>query len=99
MGRLDAQGSAGRRPALYARRLVEKWTVAAPGGESYVEVQARMTDWYHSVASDMVTVAHGGTARALMVALGFETPASAADLTIEQGAVYVFDEAGLRKYS
>ncbi|WGS22582.1 MULTISPECIES: histidine phosphatase family protein [unclassified Bradyrhizobium] len=92
----EAQAAA---PALYARRLVEKWTVAAPGGESYVEVQARMTDWYHSVASDMVTVAHGGTARALMVALGFETPASAADLTIEQGAVYVFDEAGLRKYS
>jgi broad specificity phosphatase PhoE len=86
-------------PALYARRLVEKWTVSAPGGESYVEVQARMTDWYHAVNSDTVAVAHGGTARALMVALGFETPASAADLTIEQGAVYVFGEQGLRKHS
>ena len=34
-----------------------------------------------------------------MVALGIETPASAADLTIEQGAVYVFGDDGLQKYS
>jgi probable phosphoglycerate mutase len=34
-----------------------------------------------------------------MVALGFETPQSAADLTIEQGAVYVFSGDGLNKYS
>lgn len=86
-------------PALYARRHAEKWTVAAPGGESYVEVQARMTDWYRSVTTDTVAVAHGGTARALMVALGFETRVSAAELFIEQGAVYVFGEGGLRKYS
>jgi len=86
-------------PVVYARRLAEKWQVAPAGGESYVDVQARMTEWYGSVTSDTVAVAHGGTARALMVALGFETPASAADLTIEQGAVYVFGAAGLRKYS
>ena len=84
---------------LFARRQVEKWTVAPPGGESYVAVQQRMTDWYGALKGDTVTVAHGGTARALMVALGFETPQSAADLTIEQGAVYVFSEDGLNKYS
>jgi hypothetical protein len=44
-------------------------------------------------------VAHGGTARALMVTLGFETPASAVDLPIQQGAVYVFGPDGLTKYS
>ncbi len=86
-------------PAVYAQRQVEKWTVSPPGGESYVDVQARMTDWYRSVTSDTVAVAHGGTARALMVALGFETPASAADLFIEQGAVYVFRDGALQKYS
>jgi broad specificity phosphatase PhoE len=86
-------------PALFAKRQVEKWTVSPPGGESYVAVQQRMTDWYNGVKGDTVTVAHGGTARALMVALGFETPQSAADLTIEQGAVYVFSEDGLNKYS
>jgi broad specificity phosphatase PhoE len=86
-------------PELFARRQTEKWTVAPPGGESYVAVQARVTDWYHEVTGDTVAVAHGGTARALMVALGLETSDSAADLTIEQGAVYVFGEAGLSKYS
>jgi probable phosphoglycerate mutase len=88
-----------RDPALYARRLADKWTVAAPGGESYAEVQARMNDWYAGLAADTVAVAHGGTARALMVTLGFETPQSAADLFIEQGAVYVFSDGRLTKYS
>ena len=86
-------------PELFARRQTEKWTVSPPGGESYVEVQARVTDWYRQLTEDTVAVAHGGTARALMVALGLETPQSAADLTIEQGAVYMFGDGGLRKYS
>ena len=86
-------------PALFARRQVEKWTVAPPGGETYAEVQIRVRDWYDSLNADTVAVAHGGTARALMVALGIETPSSAADLTIEQGAVYVFDDGELSKYS
>jgi probable phosphoglycerate mutase len=58
-----------------------------------------MRDWYQSVRGDTVAVAHGGTARALMVVLGIETTASALDLTIEQGAVYVFSDGGLTKYS
>jgi broad specificity phosphatase PhoE len=86
-------------PVFFARRQVEKWTMASPGGETYVSVQARMTDWYRELKADTVVVAHGGTARALMVALGLETPESAADLPIEQGAVYVFRDGGLAKYS
>src|SRR5258705_6182013 len=72
-------------PVLYAKRLTAKWTMAPKGGETYAEVQDRMRDWYDSVDSDTVAVAHGGTARALMVALGIETPASAADLLIGAG--------------
>jgi len=86
-------------PELFARRQADKWTVSPPGGESYAELQARVSDWYRQLTADTVAVAHGGTARALMVALGIETPDSAADLTIEQGAVYVFGEDGLTKYS
>jgi probable phosphoglycerate mutase len=86
-------------PDLFARRRAEKWTVSPPGGETYVSVQARMTEWYRDLTADTVAVAHGGTARALMVALGFETPESAADLMVEQGAVYVFGDSGLAKYS
>jgi broad specificity phosphatase PhoE len=88
-----------RDPEVFARRQVEKWTVSPPGGETYAAVQMRMRDWYDQLAVDSVAVAHGGTARALMVTLGIETPASAADLTIEQGAVYVFRDGRLRKYS
>jgi broad specificity phosphatase PhoE len=62
-------------------------------------VQIRMRDWYDSLKADTVTVAHGGTARALMVALGIETSASASDLLIEQGPVYVFGDGGVTKYS
>ncbi len=85
-------------PELFAKRQTEKWTVAPPGGETYAAVQVRVRDWYDELTADTVAVAHGGTARALMVALGIETPDSAADLTIEQGAVYVFGDGGLEKY-
>jgi probable phosphoglycerate mutase len=86
-------------PELYATREIDKWGVPPPDGESYASVTARMRDWYQSVRGDTVAVAHGGTARALMVVLGIETTASALDLTIEQGAVYVFSDGGLTKYS
>ena len=86
-------------PDVFAARQSDKWTVAPPGGESYAEVQARVGDWYAQLTADTVAVAHGGTARALMVALGIETSAGAGDLAIEQGAVYVFGDGGLTKYS
>ena len=86
-------------PELFASRLTAKWTMAPEGGETYAAVQLRMRDWYDQLLVDTVAVAHGGTARALMVALGIETPESAADLFIEQGAVYVFRDGGLHRYS
>ena len=86
-------------PAFFAKRQTDKWSLAPEGGETYASVQSRMRDWYDQLVTDTVAVAHGGTARALMVALGLETPTSAADLFIEQGAVYVFRDGGLQKYS
>ena len=86
-------------PVFFARRLADKWRVAPDGGETYEAVQQRMSEWHAAVNTDTVVVAHGGTARALMVALGFETPESAADLPIAQGAVYVFSDGKLKKYS
>ena len=85
-------------PVCFARRLADKWRVAPEGGETYEAVQRRMTEWYAQVKADTVVVAHGGTARALMVALGFETPQSASDLTVGQGVVYVFGDGGLKEY-
>lgn len=85
-------------PVFFARRLTEKWTLAPEGGETYSDVEARVRAWYDGLSTDTVAVAHGGTARALMVALGFETPHSAVDLPIQQGAVYVFGADGFKKF-
>ncbi len=85
-------------PELFARRQRDKWNVSPPGGESYVSVTQRMRDWYDQLTTDTVAVSHGGTARALMVALGVATPETAADLVITQGAVYVFSDGRLAKY-
>ena len=86
-------------PEIYARRLADKWTVGPAGGETSAEVQVRVRAWYDQLQTDTVAVAHGGTCRALMVSLGLETPASAAELYIQQGAVYVFRDGRLEKFS
>ena len=86
-------------PDAFALRQADKWGAAPPGGESYASVTLRMRDWYDSLLGDTVAVAHGGTARALMVALGFETPDGVSELPIQQGAVYVFNADGMDKFS
>jgi broad specificity phosphatase PhoE len=83
----------------FASRRADRWSVPAPGGESYVSVAARMRDWFNSLTADTVTVAHGGTMRALMVVLGVATEIEAAETPIGQGVVYVFRDGALRKYS
>jgi probable phosphoglycerate mutase len=85
-------------PDIYAQREQDKWRVLPPAGESYEMVTLRVRAWYDELAGDTVAVAHGGTARALMVALGLRTPEQASDLFIEQGAVYVFSDTGLALY-
>jgi broad specificity phosphatase PhoE len=84
--------------ATFASRNGDKWGVAAPSGESYASVTLRMREWFDSLLADTVAVAHGGTMRALMVALGIAAPLEAAETPIGQGVVYVFSAGGLRKY-
>jgi broad specificity phosphatase PhoE len=83
----------------FALRDTDKWGIAAPSGESYASVTLRMREWFDSLLGDTVAVAHGGTMRALMVALGVATPLEAADTPIGQGVVYVFKDGGMTKYS
>lgn len=86
-------------PELFAEREQDKWGVSPPGGESYASVMLRMRDWYDSLLQDTVAVSHGGTCRALMVALDVETAVRAVDLFIEQGVVYVFRGGRVEKHS
>jgi|SRR5579863_3879641 broad specificity phosphatase PhoE len=85
--------------ATFASRNLDKWGIAAPAGESYASVTLRMREWFDSLLADTVTVAHGGTMRALMVALGLASPLEAAETPIGQGVVYVFKDGGMTKYS
>ena len=87
------------KPDLFAARLMQKWTMSAPGGETYVQVEARVRAWASELTGDVVAVSHGGTCRALMVALGLDTPDGVSELPIQQGAVYVFSEDGLEKFA
>jgi broad specificity phosphatase PhoE len=88
-----------RNAVTFAARQEDKWGVAAPSGESYASVALRMREWFDSLLVDTITVAHGGTMRALMVALGVATPLEAAETPIGQGVVYVFNAGGLTKHS
>lgn len=86
-------------PDVFAERQLDKWGVPPPGGESYASVTIRMRDWYDSLLQDTVAVSHGGSCRALMVALDVDTPESAIDIYIEQGVVYVFSDGKVEKRS
>ena len=82
-----------RDPAAIAARERDKWSFEPPHGESYAGLSQRVSAWYASLEEDTVAVAHGGTARALMVVLRLVRPAAAPLIDVEQGVVYAF-EAG-----
>jgi broad specificity phosphatase PhoE len=87
-----------RDPEVYATRETRKWDIPAPAGESYAEVTERVGNWHGELRRATVAVAHGGTMRALMVALGIATPLEAAGATVEQGVVYAFTAGTMAKY-
>jgi probable phosphoglycerate mutase len=89
---------AAAHPAVFAARNADKWQVAAPGGETYAALAARLKEWAGSLTLDTVAVAHSGTARALMVALGVAPAATAGDLPVAQGAVYVFADGAMTRH-
>jgi broad specificity phosphatase PhoE len=86
-------------PELFAERQADKWGVPPPNGESYASVTIRVREWYDSLLQDTVTVSHGGTMRALLVALDVHTPVNAVDMLVEQGVVYVFRDGQVTKHS
>jgi probable phosphoglycerate mutase len=80
-----------RDPQRAAAREHDKWRFVPPGGESYETVSGRVSEWYDSLSSRHVAVAHGGTARGLLAHLGIAQPAAAPLVDIAQGVVYVFE--------
>ena len=83
---------------VVARRESNKWGFMPPGGESYVQVTARIGAWYTTVDRDTLVAAHGGTARALIAHLAIAPPEDAVHHSVDQGVVYVFAGGRLARY-
>lgn len=76
-----------------------KWDFAPPGGESYRQLTARISEWYASLTRDTVAVAHGGGVRALMALFNVLPKEEATHEQIAQGVVYVFADGTMARYA
>lgn len=96
---LTLQEVEARDPGVLERRERDKWDFAAPGGESYRQVAARVAAWYATVTRDTVVVAHGGVARVLMANFHILPDDAATHADILHGAIYVFAGGSVARYS
>lgn len=88
-----------RDPQLLAQREQDKWDFRPPGGESYRDLAARVASWYATVTRDTVITAHGGTARAMMANFGILPEEQATFAEVVHGAVYVFADGTMARYT
>lgn len=83
---------------LLALREQDPWNFVPPGGESYVQLLARVRQWHGSLTGDTVVASHLNTGRALMAHLGIAPQAGAPRSRIDHAVVYIFDESGLTRH-
>ncbi len=84
---------------VVARRESDKWGFCPPGGESYAQVTARISQWHAALDRDTVVAAHGGTGRALIAHLALAPAQNATHHAVDQGVVYVFAGNLLTRYA
>jgi probable phosphoglycerate mutase len=84
--------------ALLAQREQDPWHFVPPGGESYVQLLARVRDWHGALTRDVVVASHLNTGRALMAHLGIASQAGAPRSRVDHAMVYVFDESGMTRH-
>ncbi len=87
-------------PARSQARDRDRWAFCPPGegAESYAMVAERVRPLLAALDRPTIVVAHGGVARAVMVALGTASTEEAPHLEILQGRVLVF-ESGTRRWA
>jgi probable phosphoglycerate mutase len=83
---------------LLALREQDPWHFTPPGGESYVQLLARVRDWHGSLTRDAVVASHLNTGRALLAHLGIVPQRAAPRSRIDHAVVYVFDENGMTRH-
>ncbi len=88
-----------REPDAVAARERDKWRFAPPDGESYEVMSLRIAAWYRDLAADTVAVAHGGTLRGLIAALGLASVEEAPAVNIAQGVVYLIADGRMTRYA
>lgn len=96
---LTYQDILARDPDIVVTREGNKWAFRPPGGETYAELAVRVASWYATLERDTVVTAHGGTARALVAALGIAPPEEAVHQSIDQGVVYVYADGRLTHHA
>lgn len=87
-----------RDPGGAQARDRDRWGFVppGPGAESYAMLTERVSQAVSAYDGTTVVVGHGGTARAMLVALGLVDAGAAPRLGIRQGAVLVIDGRGWR---
>ena len=83
-----------RDPKGVAARPADKWSFVPSGGESYAMLGERLRPWLAALDGDILVVAHGGVARALMAMLCGVPGEIAAGTPIDQGRALVFENGG-----
>ena len=87
-----------RDPAAASQRDRNRWHYRPPGigAESYAMLAERVAPFFAELPAVSVVVAHGGVARAMLVALGQMDIYAAPRLGIRQGEVLVLEPTGWR---
>jgi len=81
--------------ARWAVRDTDKWTIPAPGGESYSDVAARASAWFLSLRGETVAVGHGAFGRilrGLYLGLSWQEMST---INEPHGVVYRFQQGSL----
>jgi probable phosphoglycerate mutase len=88
-----------RAANLLALREQDPMNFAPPGGESYVQLIARVRAWHSEVTRDTVVASHLNTGRALIAHLGFAPQAGVPRMQIENAVVYVLDDNRMTRHA
>jgi probable phosphoglycerate mutase len=75
-------------PALYDRRMADRWNVRVPGGENYADVATRARSWIADLKADTFAVSHGAFTRILRGLFAGLDGAQMAALDEPQGCVF-----------
>jgi probable phosphoglycerate mutase len=84
-----------RAPAEWAKRVADRWHHAAPGGESYAAVAARVGDWLAEERGVALVVTHGAVDRILRGLYAGLTPDDICTLPEPQDEIFVLQRGSI----